>query len=111
MHLEIHSKKPGFTVEMLIIPSQETTKQSFFSALFFGKENTTTEIPISNYNITDTALEITPYSEGDIPKLQKTYALSVYLLKAATMALLPFSFVHRLNLVSMDSSKQEKAVA
>jgi peptide/nickel transport system permease protein len=76
MHLEIHSKRPGFIVDILTIPSQNVTKESFFKTLFFGKQNTATEIPIADYNITDTTLEITPYSEGTIPKLQKTYALS-----------------------------------
>ena len=76
MHLEIHSKKPGFTVQLLTLPSQENTDQPFFSKLFFGKKNVTTEIPISDYKITDTNLEITPYSEGVITKLIKTYPLT-----------------------------------
>jgi len=76
MHLEIHSKKPGFTVQMLTLPSQENTDQSFFSKLFFGKQNTNTEIPISDYKITDTNLEIIPYSEGVISKLPKSYPLT-----------------------------------
>jgi len=84
MHLEIHSKKPGFTVEMLTIPSKEITNQSFFSTLFFGKQNTATELPILDYNITKTELEVTPYSEGNIPKLKKTYALSNFENNATT---------------------------
>lgn len=84
MHLEIHSKKPGFTVKILTIPSKEVTKQSFFSSLFFGKQNTATELPILDYNITKTELEVTPYSEGNIPKLKKTYALSNFENNATT---------------------------
>ena len=76
MHLEIHSKRPGFTVQMLTIPTQNTSKQSFFTKLFFGKENTDTEIPISNYKITDTVLEVTQYSDGDVAKQTKTYPIS-----------------------------------
>ncbi len=76
MHLEIHSKKPGFTVQMLVIPSQEVSKRSFFSELFFGKDNTNTEIPISNYKITQSHLEITPYSDEGIQQLVKTYPLT-----------------------------------
>ena len=75
MHLEIHSKKPAFTVQMLTIPVQESKQESFFSSLFFGKQNTATEIPISDYKITDTSLEFTPYSEGNIPNLQKIIPL------------------------------------
>jgi len=75
MHLEIHSKKPGFSVQMLTIPSQEINQQSFFTKLFFGKQNSNIEIPISDYKITDTHLEITQYSEGSIAKQSKTYPL------------------------------------
>ena len=50
MHLEIHSKKPGFTVEMLSIPSEETVQQSWFNKFLFGKKNTATEIPIKFWN-------------------------------------------------------------
>ncbi len=78
MHLEIHSKKPGFTVQMLTFPPQEVSKQSFLSKLFFGKQNTASEIPISAYKVTGNALEITPYSEGVIPKLIKAYPLTSF---------------------------------
>lgn len=76
MHLEIHSKKPGFTVQMLTIPSQESKPQSFFSTMFFGKENVNTEVPIATYTITSTSLEVIPYSEGDIAQLPKKYPLT-----------------------------------
>ena len=33
MHLEIHSKKPGFEVLMLTIPSNNNISQSFFDKL------------------------------------------------------------------------------
>ena len=34
MHVEIHSKKPGFSVYMLTIPSKEKRTQSFINRLF-----------------------------------------------------------------------------
>ena len=37
MHLEIHSKKPGFEVLMLTIPSKTTKNQSFFEEIFKRK--------------------------------------------------------------------------
>ncbi len=77
MHLEIHSKKPGFTVQMLMLPSQKVSDQKFFSKLFFGKQNTVTEIPISSYRITSSTLEIVPYSEEGIQKLVKEYPLKI----------------------------------
>ncbi len=36
MHLAIHSKKPGFKVTMLTIPSQLKNNQSVFNKLLFG---------------------------------------------------------------------------
>ncbi len=78
MHLEIHSKKPGFTVQMLTIPSANSSKESFFKKLFFGEVNRSTEIPISGYAITANNLEITEYSEGNISKQIKTFPLEVF---------------------------------
>ena len=51
MHLVIHSKKPGFSVTMLTIPSQLESNQRGFDKLFFGNENSATENPISGYKI------------------------------------------------------------
>ncbi len=78
MHLEIHSKKPGFTVQMLLLPSQKVSDQKFFSKLFFGKQNTVTEIPISSYRITSSTLEIVPYSEEGVQKMIKEYPLTIF---------------------------------
>lgn len=64
MHLEIHSKEPGFSTTILTIPSKENVKQSFFSSLFFGKKNTDSEIPISSYSVKDKQLEYTSYGDG-----------------------------------------------
>ncbi len=64
MHLEIHSKEPGFSTTILTIPSKDTVKRSFFSSLFFGKKNTDSEIPISSYTLKDNQLEYTSYGDG-----------------------------------------------
>ena len=53
MHLAIHSKKPGFKVQMLEIPSTIKNQQNFFDKLFFGSKNTETEIPISSYTMNE----------------------------------------------------------
>ena len=76
MHLEIHSKKPGFNVLMLSIPSKTTTNQSFFDTLFFGEKNVSTEIPISDYNISKDLLNYTLYSENNETSISKTIPLS-----------------------------------
>jgi len=62
MHLSIHSKSPGFEVQMLSIPlkEREDTKWSYY---FFGFPNNTTEIPISNYTIKNNVLVFTEYSD------------------------------------------------
>lgn len=78
MHLSIHSKKPGFSVQMLTIPSTEEVEESFLSTLFFGKENTATEIPISNYRIADNTLFITEYSDGAVVGIEKEIPLTSF---------------------------------
>ena len=64
MHLEIHSKEPGFSTTILTIPSKDTVTQSFFSSLFIGKKNRDSEIPISSYLVKDNQLEYTSYGDG-----------------------------------------------
>lgn len=73
MHVSIHSKPPGFTVEMLTIPSLQNVEQSALAALFFGKKNLDTELPISSYKIINNQLEIIPYSDTgtQLPKYFK----------------------------------------
>ncbi|MBL4605754.1 MAG: ABC transporter permease [Flavobacteriaceae bacterium] len=64
MHLEIHSKKPGFSVDMLTIPSQDTNEQSFFDRLFFGTKDLSTEIPIQSYTVNEGRIEYIGYTDG-----------------------------------------------
>ena len=72
MHLEIHSKKPGFTVLMLTIPSKNKTKQSLLNFLMNGTNHSNTEIPIESYSIKNQHLEINGYADG----LVKTFSLN-----------------------------------
>lgn len=74
MHLEIHSKPPGFTVQMLTIPNKEQTEQSFFNELLYGTQNLNTEIPILDYKIDGEQLTYTHFTE----KLVKEIPLSVF---------------------------------
>ncbi|CAA0203186.1 ABC transporter permease [Tenacibaculum maritimum] len=73
MHLEIHSKPPGFSIQMLTIPSKEKKNESFFSILLNGTQHNDLEIPIKSYNIKENTLEIVTFSDH----LTKTYPLSV----------------------------------
>jgi len=78
MHLEIHSKKPGFEVLMLSIPPKELKAQSFLNKLFYGSKNQDTEIPISDYSIFENKLIIESYSEDTSERLQKSFPISLF---------------------------------
>lgn len=69
MHLEIHSKKPGFSVLMLTIPSKEQDAQSWISILKNGKRNMDTEIPIRSYKISRNTLSYVGYTDGMTKKI------------------------------------------
>ncbi|PHS68477.1 MAG: peptide transporter [Flavobacterium sp.] len=77
MHLSIHSKSPGFQVEILTIPSGKVS-QNQFSILFFGKKNADTEIPISNFQVTKNSIHITEYTVDGSEGLQKKYQLKMF---------------------------------
>ncbi|MGB1308433.1 MAG: ABC transporter permease, partial [Oceanihabitans sp.] len=72
MHLAIHSKKPGFQVQILSIPSSLKKKQSMLNKLFFGNKNSKTEIPITKYNISNNHLTYTEYASEGLEGISKT---------------------------------------
>jgi len=78
MHLEIHSKKPGFEVLMLTLPSEKNINQSFYQKILFGNKNQPIEIPIASFNILENELVIQTYTENNIESLTKTYPLSKF---------------------------------
>ena len=78
MHLAIHSKKPGFKVEMLTIPSKIKVNQNGFDKLFFGKKNTNTEIPISKYSIKNDFLIYKEYATDGLEGAEKTIRISEF---------------------------------
>ena len=51
MHLSIHSKSPGFKVDLLLIENPINYNQTIFEKLFFGNKNSPTEIPLQNFEI------------------------------------------------------------
>ncbi len=59
MHLSIHSKPPGFKVDMLVLQAKipPSHNKSFFS----GEVNNRIEIPIQDYKIRSDGAEIQPY--------------------------------------------------
>jgi len=72
MHISIHSKKPGFKVTMLSIPSTQSNEQSWLDKVFFGVKNETTEIPISEYRIENKELIYTEYATDGLEGITKT---------------------------------------
>lgn len=78
MHLSIHSKQPGFKVKILTLPSQLESNQSALSALFFGKKNSNTEIPISEFHMKGTNLIYTEYASDGLKGVQKTISASLF---------------------------------
>lgn len=77
MNLEIHSKKPGFSVQILTIPSEEK-KQSFFNYIVNGRNTQNTEIPIESYTINNTEIEVVLYSESNNTIQTKSFPLSKF---------------------------------
>lgn len=77
MHLAIHSKSPGFKVQMLTIPSP-VSEGNRFSEFFFGKENADSEIPIAGYEVVGETLQIIEYTPDGTEGLQKEYPLSLF---------------------------------
>lgn len=78
MHLSIHSKKPGFTVDMLIIPSELDNNQNSLDKIFFGKRNTDTEIPISNFTLSEDVLFYTEYASDGLQGVEKAIPISTF---------------------------------
>ncbi|GAA4282442.1 hypothetical protein GCM10022260_28650 [Gaetbulibacter aestuarii] len=76
MHLAIHSKKPGFTVTMLTIPSEIKTPQGTFDKLFFGKKVTDTEVPIAYYSLGKDTLNYTEYASDGLEGMKKHLGLN-----------------------------------
>jgi len=78
MHVSVHSKAPGFEVQMLSVPTALDIDQSAISAFFFGKQSSVAEIPITSYSLTDAGIRITEYTQDGLEGLQKTYAISQF---------------------------------
>ncbi|WP_194768144.1 ABC transporter permease [Tamlana sp. I1] len=76
MHLAIHSKQPGFKVTMLTIPSQLEVQQSVVDKIFFGRKNTDTEIPISEYKIENQELIYKEYASNGLEGAEKSVKLN-----------------------------------
>ena len=77
MHLSIHSKPPGFTVQMLSIPvsQKEDFKLKYY---LLGFPNSVSEIPISSYTIAGDQIIYEEYSEHKSLQIQKSVNLESF---------------------------------
>ncbi len=76
MHLAIHSQPPGFTVDILTIPSDLKVGQSFISRWFSGAINSDTEIPITSYKVNNRGITYSPYMSDGVTGLPKTITIN-----------------------------------
>lgn len=76
MHLSIHSKKPGFSVNMLEVSLAEPSNQNGFSKVFFGKKNTATKVPISSFRLDNGNLIYVEYASDGLVGVEKTLLLN-----------------------------------
>ncbi len=65
MNLSIHSKKPGFEVDMLVIPNK-IDNQSIVDKFFNGNKNPDSEIPVINWKINNDTLYYQEYDQFEI---------------------------------------------
>ncbi|CAI8155728.1 MAG: Oligopeptide transport system permease protein OppC [Formosa sp. Hel3_A1_48] len=70
MHLSIHSKPPGFHVQMLVQPNALKARQNKLDRLFFGSKFPDVELPISSYRIESDKLIYTPFEAKDLEGIE-----------------------------------------
>lgn len=77
MHLSIHSKPPGFSVDMLSIPLDGKPGKAVAS-YFLGFPNTVTEVAIESYKIIGSTIEYVEYSDEPSLKIIKQLKLDAF---------------------------------
>jgi peptide/nickel transport system permease protein len=78
MHLAIHSKSPGFKVQMLTVPSEKMVGKTLKGYLF-GHPNQVTEIPILEYKVVGNAIQYVEYTEDFDLKQTKEISLDKFI--------------------------------
>ena len=76
MHLAIHSKPPGFSVQMLSIPIEK--QKNSFQDYLFGHQNQVAEIPILDYEIKGNILEYTEFTDDESLQIKKEIPFSQF---------------------------------
>jgi peptide/nickel transport system permease protein len=70
MHLSIHSKPPGFNVNMLSIPLEERQEKTL-SNYFLGSKNSVTEVAIESYTVVGNTIVYVEYNDEPSLKMVK----------------------------------------
>ncbi len=78
MHLAIHSKPPGFEVDILTLPNNIENDQNWFKKFFFGTNNQNTEVPITSYKKEGDQLLYKEYVSDELEGQQKRIALNAF---------------------------------
>lgn len=78
MHVSIHSQKPGFTVDLLTVPSEFSTRESGFSEFFTGTQTADSEVPIMDYELSDTGIIITEFAQDGVEGMVKSFRLDQF---------------------------------
>jgi len=68
MHLSIHSKSPGFTIDMLVIPN-EIDSQSSIDKFIHGDKTPDIEIPIRSWKTDNGMLYYQEYDQNDFTEI------------------------------------------
>ncbi|KGO80467.1 peptide transporter [Flavobacterium beibuense F44-8] len=76
--LSIHSKSPGFKVEMLTLPVPGKTEETHLSDYFTGKEFVQPKVPILGYEINSDSLTYTEYANDPDLAVTKSVPLTVF---------------------------------
>lgn len=71
MHLELSKQKPGFEVDIVLLPKQDVQMVSLFEKMISGQENPYIELPISNYRIESDNLHYLPYGSENEQLLER----------------------------------------
>lgn len=76
MHLSIATKPPGFTIQMLRLPTGNNTKTTLFEQFVNGKENEWDETPISTHRFSGDTFYYSEYVADGFEGLEKSFPLS-----------------------------------
>ena len=76
IQLSIHSKPPGFEVKVLELMPVKSTHQSFFSKWFFGQENPSTFVAISDFKEKNNTVTYTEYASDGLIGQSKSLNIS-----------------------------------